>query len=178
MTSPRPDGDTKKDQFPTWTYDLKLDLNTGIRKSETLTHSRSRTILTTYIHALNYDSLRFLGPDGRAYMWVSQHAVSALNGARWDTLRHALFAATSNSPDPLYGQIVADHAFWNGAGEEALYIRSSSVDPDLVVASLQVIKDWEKHTLRLEKKSSSKAFAAGEEMARRGNLGRARYWRA
>lgn len=178
MTYSDADVPAKKEHNSTWVYDLKLSLNTGVRKTETLTHGKDRAILPTYVHALNYDSLRFIGPDGRAYMWVSQHPVSSIGGTRWDTLRHALFVAGGNIPDPLYGHIVADHAFWDGSGEEALCIRSLTVDVGLVVASLQVLKDWEKHTLREEKKTHPKAFWASEEAVRREALGKLRYWRA
>jgi uncharacterized membrane protein YgcG len=164
-----------------------------------------------------------------------------VNGLRYDTLRHALFVATGRSPDPLYGQIVADHTFWDGyvdehevhAGitcdgchampmqglrwkcriclrhdicntcrllaqsgqyvatvlstcdfslvnlpDEALYIRSSTVDTALVVATLQVMKDWEKHTLRAEKRKNIKAFIVTDEAARNCDLGIMSYWKA
>ncbi|KAF1935263.1 hypothetical protein EJ02DRAFT_471325 [Clathrospora elynae] len=177
---------------PTWSYDLKLDPRTGFRKTETLihekandmSHDKARPILTTYIHALNYDSLRFIGPDGCAYMWVSSCKVSSVGGARFDVLRHALFAAVGNVQDPLYGEIVADHCFWDGyihenvsLPDEALYIRSSTVDPALVVATLQVLKDWEMQTLRYEKRRDVMRFTVSEEEARRGVLGVQSYWR-
>ncbi|KAF1831033.1 hypothetical protein BDW02DRAFT_506206 [Decorospora gaudefroyi] len=192
MTSPETpvDGGKKltKGNQPTWAYDLKLDPTTGLRKSEVLVHggSKSRAVLTTYVHALNYDTLRFVAPDGHAYMWVSNTKVSSVYGSRYDTLRHALFVAAGNIADPLYGHIVADHCFWDGhvnpdgdgVPDEALYVRSSYVDPALVVATLQVLKDWEKHTLRAEKRAHPKAFLATEEEARRCYLGKMSYWKA
>jgi len=177
----------KKCQKDQWAYELKLDPRSNMRKSELLVHgTKGRPILTTYVHALNYDSLRFIGPDGRAYMWVTSSKVSSINGARYDTLRHALFVATGNVPDPLYGQIVADHCFWDGhvdsAGtnlpDEAVHVRALDVDPALVVATLQVMKDWEKHTLRVEKTRNPLAFAATEEEARKCELGAVSYWKA
>ena len=219
----------KSQQSNSWAYDLKLDSHTQLRKSEVLTNSRLKSVLTTYVHAQNYDSLRFIGPDGRAYMWVSSTTVSSLDGARYDTLRHALFAASGNIPDPLYGEIVADHTFWDGyideaevhvgircqgcqakpivglrwkcrtcphhdvcnacrilalsgryaasisptcdfslvnLPDEALYIRSPMVDTALVVATLQVLKDWEKHSMRGEKRRHGKSFLASENAAR------------
>ncbi|KAH9863966.1 hypothetical protein J1614_009899 [Plenodomus biglobosus] len=225
----------------TWTYELKLDQKTHLRKSEVLSHGKLKAILTTYVHASNYDSLRFIGPDGRAYMWVSSSRVSSIGGSRYDTIRHALFVATGNVPDPLYGQIVADHTFWDGyvdhnerhggtqcngcekepiqglrwrcrtcashdvcdtchtlasdgqfgasmlptcdlslvnLPDEALYIRSSTVDPSLVVATLQVLKDWEKDTFRNEKKVNISGFLASEEAARKCDLGAMSYWKA
>jgi hypothetical protein len=230
-----------KSRPPAWNYELKLDSGSGMRKTEVLSHGRQKAVLTTYVHALNYDSLRFIGPDGRAYMWVSSAKVSSVDGSRYDTLRHALFAATGNIPDPLYGEIVADHTFWDGyidenevhtgiqcdgcqtkpiAGlrwrcrtcshqdvcnkcrtlalsgqyggslrsecdfslvnlpDEALNIRSQTVDSPLVVATLQVLKDWEKRTLRNEKKRNAKGFFASEEAARKCDLGIMSYWRA
>ena len=245
MTCPGGSADTSKrmskSKQRTWGYDLKLDSSTGLRKTEVLTHGREQAILTTYVHALNYDSLRFIGPDGRAYMWVSSSKLSSVHGSRYDTLRHALFMATGNMPDPLYGQIVADHTFWDGhieekevhvgircAGcetkpisglrwrcrtcahhdvcdvcrsralggqygasiqptcdfslvnlpDEALYIRSPTVDPALVIATLQVLKDWEKHTLREEKKNDTKGFLISEDGARKCDLGVMSYWKA
>ncbi|CAO2657803.1 Nn.00g070630.m01.CDS01 [Neocucurbitaria sp. VM-36] len=230
-----------KSHRPIWAYELKFDSSTRLRKSEVLSHGREKAILTTYVHALNYDSLRFVGPDNRAYMWVSSSKLSSINGSRYDTLRHALFVATGNNPDPLYGQIVADHTFWDGyvdgkevhvnvccAGcqmkpiiglrwkcricpnhdvcntcrtlalsgqsgapiqptcdfslvnlpDEALYIRAPNVDPALVVATLQILKDWEKHTLRDEKVKNTSGFMATEETARRCDLGVMSYWKA
>ncbi|KAH7394290.1 hypothetical protein BKA66DRAFT_567245 [Pyrenochaeta sp. MPI-SDFR-AT-0127] len=230
-----------KSQQPRWGYDLKFDSSTGMRKTEVLAHGPHKPVLTTYVHALNYDSLRFIGPDGRAYMWVSSTAVSSINGSRYDILRHALFASTGRIPDPLYGEIVADHTFWDGfvdqsevhAGircdvcqtmpikglrwrcrtcpnhdvcnacrglalsgqlgasiqptcdfslvnlpDEAVYIRSSIVDPALVVATLQVLKDWEKHSLRMEKGKNNKGFLVSEEAARKCDLGLMSYWKA
>jgi len=175
-----------KAQQTTWAYELKLDPRTNLRKSEVLLQGgpNARSILTTYVHALNYDSLRFIGPDGRAYMWVTSTKVSSIHGSRYDTLRHALFAAIGNNPDPLYGGIVADHCFWDGhvdtsggyAPDESVYIRQTTVDPALVVATLQVMKEWEKHTLRQEKRKNYKAFSAAEEEARRCELGASSYW--
>ena len=175
-----------KSQQTAWSYELKLDPRTNLRKSEVLLQGgpNARSILTTYVHALNYDSLRFIGPDGRAYMWVTSTKVSSIHGSRYDTLRHALFAAIGNNPDPLYGGIVADHCFWDGhvdasggyVPDESVYIRQTAVDPALVVATLQVMKEWEKHTLRQEKRKNYKAFAAAEEEARRCELGASTYW--
>jgi uncharacterized membrane protein YgcG len=241
-----PDGhsaDSKKKKSGTlaWTYDLRLDLTSGVRKTEVLGHGSKKAILTTYVHALNYDSLRFIGPDGRAYMWVSNAKVSSVNGSRFDTIRHALFAQVGQIPDPLYGEIVADHTFWDGyvdateihrgikctgcetqpivglrwicttcdhhdvcescrqrviAGgfgaqmqrtcafslvnlpDETLTIRSPHVDQALIIASLQVLKDWEKHTLRGEKTKDSAGFAVSEEAARKCDLGFMSYWKA
>ncbi|KAF2820254.1 hypothetical protein CC86DRAFT_118849 [Ophiobolus disseminans] len=230
-----------KHKQKSWTYDLRLDLNNGMRKTEVLGHGREKAILTTYIHAANYDSLRFIAPDGRAYMWVTSAKVSSVNGSRYDTLRHALFGATGHFADPLYGEIVADHTFWDGyideneihigvkcdgcqmkpikglrwkcktchhhdvceecrrlivsggfggsmqqscvlslvcLPDEALYIRSPTVDPALVVATLQVLKDWERHTLRDEKRMNIKGFMASEEEARKYDLGIMSYWKA
>ncbi|EUC41389.1 hypothetical protein COCMIDRAFT_8887 [Bipolaris oryzae ATCC 44560] len=177
-----------KQQATTWTYELKIDPKTNMRKSEVLTPSgpNSRDIMTTYVHALNYDSLRFIGTDRRAYMWVTSSRVSSIDGARYDTLRHALFVASGYNPDPLYGHIVADHCFWDGgvnntAGnlpDEVIYIRSPEVDQALVVATLQVLKDWEKHTLKDEKKKKPEAFAAAEKEARKHTLGAASHWEA
>jgi hypothetical protein len=177
-----------KAQQTLWTYDLKLDPKTNLRKSEVLIQGgpNARSILPTYVHALNYDSLRFIGPDGRAYMWVTSTRVSSIHGSRYDTLRHALFTAVGSIRDPLYGSIVADHCFWDGHADtngaslpdEAVHIRQATVDPALVVATLQVMKDWEKHTLRQEKRKNPKAFGAAEEEARRGELGASSYWKA
>ncbi|KAJ4366107.1 hypothetical protein N0V83_007742 [Neocucurbitaria cava] len=245
MTCPGEQADllkkVSKSTRPMWSYDLKLDSRTGLRKSEVLSHGREKAILTTYVHALNYDSLRFIGPDNRAYMWVSSSKLSSLNGSRYDTVRHALFVATGNVPDPLYGQIVADHTFWDGyidvnevhvgikckgcdmnpirglrwkcrtcphhdvcdacralalreqfgaliqptcdfslvnLPDESLHIRSPDVNPALVVATLQIFKDWEKHTLREERKKNVTGFMASEEAARKCDLGVMSYWKA
>jgi hypothetical protein len=171
-----------------WSYDLKLDPKTNLRKSEVLTQGgpNARSVLTTYVPGLNYDALRFVGPDGCAYMWVTSTKVSSIHGSRYDTLRHALFAAVGNVPDPLYGSIVADHCFWDGyvdesggsLPDESLYIRRTTVDPALVIATLQVMKDWEKQMFRQEKKKNPKAFAVAEEEARRCVLGASSYWKA
>jgi hypothetical protein len=48
----------------------------------------------------------------------------------------------------------------------------------MVVATLQVMKEWEKHMLRQEKRKNPKAFAAAEEEARRYELGASSYWKA
>ncbi|KAH3977719.1 hypothetical protein HBH51_071770 [Parastagonospora nodorum] len=239
--SPEPKKKGSKSKETSWTYELRLDLSGGMRKKERLNHGSHIAILTTYVHALNYDSLRFIGPDGRAYMWVSGSQVSSVNGMRYDTVRHALFAAVGHIKDPLYGEIVADHTFWDGhvdevevhagakcdgcqtspinglrwkckvchqhdvcepcrqsiiAGDfgtqmqqacqfslvclpdEALYIRSPTIDPALVVATLQILKDWEKHTFRDEKRRNPKGFQFSEEITRNQDLGIMSYWRA
>ncbi|KAH7086404.1 hypothetical protein FB567DRAFT_629479 [Paraphoma chrysanthemicola] len=230
-----------KNKDSVWTYDLRLDLNGGMRKSEVLGHGKKKAVLTTYVHALNYDSLRFIGPDGRSYLWVSSAKVSSVNGSRYDTIRHALFGAVGHNLDPLYGEIVADHTFWDGyvdqdethtgakcdgcqstpinglrwkcktchhhdvcencrqlilsggfgaemqqscdlslvcLPDEALYIRSPAVDPTLVVATLQIIKDWERQTLRDERMKNPIGFKASEEAARKQDLGIMSYWQA
>jgi hypothetical protein len=236
-----PDAKKKTKSKPSWAYELRLERKGGIRKNEVLGHGKEKAVLTTYVHAANYDSLRFIGPDGRAYMWVSSSQVSSVHGSRYDTVRHALFAAVGQITDPLYGEIVADHTFWDGhvdanevhigvkcdgcqakpikgvrwkcktchqhdvceacrqniiAGgfgaamqrscnlslvclpDEALYIRSPGVDVALVVATLQVLKDWEKHTLRSEKAENATGFLASEDAARRQDLGIMSYWKA
>lgn len=246
MTLPDPPVDPKKKKVSkskpvTWSYDLRLEKSTGMRKTEVLNHGAKRAILTTYVHASNYDSLRFVGPDGRGYMWVSSSTVSSTKGSRYDTIRHALFASVGDVQDPLYGEIVADHTYWDGyvdesevhtgvkcdgcqttpikglrwkcktchqhdvcnacresiqAGgfgeamqqacnmslvclpDEALCIRSTAIDPALAVASMQVLKDWERHTFRGEKKKNPTGFQYSEEEARKRDLGIMRYWRA
>lgn len=246
MTCPEDAQEAKKKSFkaaskPVWTYELRLDRSKGVRKSEILSHGKEQSVLTTYVHARNYDSLRFIGPDGRAYMWVSSGNVSALKGSRFDTNRHALFASVGQNPDPLYGEIVADHTFWDGyvdenevhkgakcdncqttpvkgrfykcktchqhdacetcrqqilAGafgeemqqacvfslvclpNEALNIRSITVDAALIVATLQVLKDWELHTIRMEKKNHPIDFKAGEDATRAYDLGVISHWKA
>ncbi|USP79050.1 uncharacterized protein yc1106_06324 [Curvularia clavata] len=190
VCSEEPGSETKssKQKPTTWTYDLKIDPKSNLRKSEVLTRSGESpaNVMTTYVHALNYDSLRFLGTDRCAYMWVTSTRVSSTDGSRYDTLRHALFVATGNNPNPLYGQIVADHCFWDGGvsetgdilPDEALYIRSPGVDPALVVATLQIMKDWEKHTFREEKARKPEAFRVTEEEARKHPLGATSYWKA
>jgi len=62
--------------------------------------------------------------------------------------------------------------------DEALYIRSPNVDPALIVATLQVLKDWERHTLRDEKRTNPRGFMASEEAARKHDLGIMSYWKA
>ncbi|CAG5172770.1 uncharacterized protein ALTATR162_LOCUS7522 [Alternaria atra] len=192
MTYPEEPTDSSKKvskaQQAVWSYDLKLDPKTNLRKSEVLSSGgpNARSILTTYVHALNYSSLRFIGPDGCAYMWVTSTNVSSIHGSRYDTLRHALFVAMGNIADPLYGSIVADHCFWDGyvdesggsLPDESIHVRSGTVDPAMVVATLQVMKEWEKHMLRQEKRKNPKAFAAAEEEARRYELGASSYWKA
>jgi hypothetical protein len=245
LTLPEKPSDPKKksskNKQPSWEYELRLDRSSGVRKNEVLSHGREKAILTTYVHASNYDSLRFIGPDGRAYMWVSSSQVSSVDGSRYDILRHALFVAIGAIQDPLYGEIIADHTFWDGhvdanevhmgskcdgcqakpikgfrwkcktchhhdvceacrkliiAGgfgatmqqtcklslvclpDEALYIRSPTVDAALVVATLQVLKDWERHTLRSEKLKNTQGFLASEEAARKQDLGIISYWKA
>jgi hypothetical protein len=185
MTCNSPDENSKdkalKNRLPSWEYELRLDRNTGVRKDEALNAGEKRSILTTYVPAHNYDSLRFIGNDGRGYQWVSQVPLSTANGARYDTLRHALFASTGNILDPLYGEIVADHTYWDGfAGarpDEALYIRSATVQRSLVVASLQVLKDWQKRTLRNFREKNPEGFTQMECLAREQDLGRLSHWR-
>ncbi|KZM28048.1 zinc ion binding [Ascochyta rabiei] len=219
-----------------WTYELRLDLKSGMRKSEVLNPGGKTNILTTYVHASNYDSLRFIGNDGKAYLWVSHRSLDFNKGSRYDILRHALFVATGHHPDPLYGDIVADHAYWDGfvdeteihtgviciecqtkpivgqrwkcktcpdhnicglcwssgarksidstckllltcLPDETLYLRSETVDPALVVASLQVLKDWQKHELRRHKDRNPKSFLENEELTRETDLGRLSCWR-
>ncbi|KAJ4358133.1 uncharacterized protein N0V89_002712 [Didymosphaeria variabile] len=135
--------------------------------------------------------------------------------------------------DPLYGEIVADHAYWDGfidysevhrvmcAGcgaspinglcwkcksckdhdiceqcrlanrsvkstcsftlvnlpDEALYIRSSEVDPALICATFQIMRDWEFHMLRVQRNRDPKGFKMSEDKAREGDLGKSTYWR-
>ena len=62
--------------------------------------------------------------------------------------------------------------------DESVHIRSATIDSAMVVATLQVMKDWEKHTLRQEKRKNPKAFAAAEEEARGCELGTFSYWKA
>ena len=219
-----------------WTYELRLDLNSGVRKTEFLNPSGETNILTTYVHAPNYDSLRFISNDGKSYLWVSHMPLGTTKGSRYDTLRHALFVATGNHPDPLYGDIVADHTYWDGfineteihkgviciecqtkpivgqrwrckacsdhnicglcwnsrpkrsiepacnfsltcLPDETLCIRSTAVDHALVIATLQILKDWQKLELRRQKGRDPKGFALNEEAAREHNLGKLSYWR-
>ncbi|KAF1355995.1 hypothetical protein EJ07DRAFT_63713, partial [Lizonia empirigonia] len=192
-----------KRRKPSWTYELRLDSKSGLRKTEVLNHGGKTNMLTTYLHALNYDSLRFIGNDGRAYLWVSHLPLDPSKGSRYDILRHALFVANGSHPDPLYGDIVADHTYWDGfinqtkihqdticiecqtkpilsltcLPDKSLYIRSPTVDPALVIASLQVLKDWQKHELRRHKGKDPKNFLINEEKAREHDLGRLSYWR-
>lgn len=159
-----------------------------------------------------------------------------LKGHRYDTTRHALFVSTSNygNQDPLYGQIIADHCFWDGyvdynevhegtlckgcgvenivglrwkckgcpdhdicdtcrqsnrsvnaeceftlvsLPDEALNVRSKTADVGMIVATLQVLLDWEKVTLREERRKDSAGFAASVENARKYDLGRMSFWR-
>jgi hypothetical protein len=215
-----------------WTYNLKFDNMTGMRKSELLTPPNGIDLITTYLPAQNYDSLRCIGPDGSLYLWVAHAPLSSVNGARYDTLRHALFMAPKGC-NPLYGEIVADHAYWDGftdysqvhsvtcAGcgaspinglcwnckscenhdiceqcrlasrsvtstcsftlvnlpDEALHIRSSAVDPALICATFQIMRDWEFHMLRVQRKRAPDAFKMSEDRAREGVLGRMTYWK-
>ena len=227
------DSKTKKSA---WTYELRMDKKSGFRKTEVLSSGSERNILTTYVHASNYDCLRFVGPDLKSYLWVSHMPMSSTKGSRYDTSRHALFAATSNNTDPLFGEIVADHTYWDGFGgdtrthtgvicmecsmkplvgqrwnckvcpdhnvcgvcystgtrtsiettcrlsltcvpDETLCIRSPTVDHALVVASLQVLKDWQKHELRRQKTRDPTGFMQSEDTARKQDLGRLSYWR-
>jgi hypothetical protein len=225
-------------KYQEWTYQITRERRTGMRKFEGLAPPKSKMqILTTYVPAINYDSLRFHGPDGKNYMWVTQTPLSSAQGTRYDTLRHALFVSDQRSgiSDPLYGRIVADHTYWDGfidetgvhAGtrcsgcsaapinglrwkcktckdhdicetcrassasvnsacrftmvslpDEALYIRDPSVDIPMVVASLQVLKDWEMHTLRRQKSRDPRGFLSNVEEMRKGDLGRVRFWRS
>ncbi|KAF2638331.1 hypothetical protein P280DRAFT_366095, partial [Massarina eburnea CBS 473.64] len=186
--TPAPRKDKAKKVQEDWKYMLKMDSNNLKRKNEILQPAKGGSLITTYIHASNYDSLRFVGPDKRLYLWVSHLPVTAMHGSRYDTLRHALFVAKSGENDPLYGDIVADHAYWDGFVDyneahlrveyEALHIRSSSVEPALVVATLQILKDWEMHTMRVEKGVDPRGFEFSEISARKGDLGRLRYWKA
>ncbi|KAF2656248.1 hypothetical protein K491DRAFT_569119, partial [Lophiostoma macrostomum CBS 122681] len=180
----------KDREKPTWTYELRLDRKTSNRVLENLDsppskeHKKGRKVQCTYLHAPNYSTLTFLGPDGRRYKWVSHAPVTSINGGRFDTLRHALFVDNSanGNRDPLYGQIVADHCFWDGftspgcLPDEALHIRSETEDLQCIVATLQVMKDWEKVTMREEKRESAVRFASSVELARKGTLGRKSYW--
>jgi hypothetical protein len=172
---------TSKSRLPSWEYELRLDRDTGIRKHEALSAGGKRAILTTYVQASNYDSLRFVGNDGKAYQWVSQVPLGYAKGARYDTLRHALFVARGSIVDPLYGDIVADHAFWDGSAsgrpEEALCIRSAGVQCALVVASLQVLKDWHRRTLRKYREKDPEGFMQAECIAREQELGMLSHWR-
>ncbi|OAG00846.1 uncharacterized protein CC84DRAFT_1056346, partial [Paraphaeosphaeria sporulosa] len=174
-----------------WTYNLKFDNMTGMRKSELLTPPNQIDLITTYLPAKNYDSLRFIGPDGNVFLWVAHAPLSSVHGARYDALRHALFMAPKGC-DPLYGNIVADHAYWDGfidysestctftlvnLPDEALYIRTSAVDPALICATLQIMRDWEFHMLRVQRHRDPNGFRISEDRAREGDLGRITYWR-
>jgi hypothetical protein len=61
--------------------------------------------------------------------------------------------------------------------DEALYIRDPNVDVAMVVATLQVLKDWEIHSLRRQKLRDPQGFSASVDKIRKGDLGRVRYWR-
>ncbi|KAL5429369.1 hypothetical protein PMIN04_000173 [Paraphaeosphaeria minitans] len=215
-----------------WTYNLRFDNMTGMRKSELLTPPNQIDLITTYLPAKNYDSLRFIGPDGRVFLWVAHAPLSPVHGARYDTLRHALFMAPKGC-DPLYGKIVADHAYWDGfidysevhrvtcsgcgaspinglcwrckpcenhdiceqcrlanrsvksacsftlanLPDEVLYIRSSAVDPALICATLQIMRDWEFYMLRVQRYRDPKGFKMSEDRAREGDLGKKAHWR-
>lgn len=235
MTPPPMKEKSSKLHHTTWAYNLRIDLDSGIRKSELLTPPKGKDLITTYTHAPNYDTLRFVGPEGRLYMWVAHAPLNSTNGSRYDILRHALFASTYGQHDPLYGEIVADHTYWDGfvdynevhtsvscegcgatpinglrwkckscvnhnicetcrlsntsfqskcsftlvnLPDETLYIRSSAIDPALIVATLQILKDWELHTLRIQKKRDPQGFEVSENAARKSSLGRIRYWRS
>lgn len=231
------DTDSKIKKRPSvWSYELRMDRKSGVRKTEVLNPGGKMNILTTYVHASNYDCLRFIGPDGKPYLWASHMPLDSTNGSRYDTTRHALFVASGNNTDPLFGDIVADHAYWDGfdgdhrthseiicmecstkpivgqrwncktcpdhnvcgfcyttgarnsiepacklsltcVPDETLCIRSPVVDHALVVASLQVLKDWQKHELRRQKTQNPNGFMKSENVARDGDLGRLSYWR-
>ncbi|KAF3032635.1 hypothetical protein E8E12_000829 [Didymella heteroderae] len=226
-----------KTREPPWSYELRLDLKSGVRKTETLNPGSGKmNILTTYVHAPNYDSLRFVANDGKSYLWVSHMPLSSSNGRRYDVLRHALFVATGSNIDPLFGDIVADHTYWDGFDDdhgvhegimcmecqtkpivgqrwrcrtcpdhnicglchlngaqssiepgcvlsltclpdETLTIRSPIVSHALVIASLQVLKDWQKHQIRKYRSKDPWGFMQTEEEARKHYLGRLSYWR-
>lgn len=228
--------ETKKRES-TWSYELRLNRRSGMRETEILNPgSGMMNILTTYIHAPNYDSLRFVANDGRSYLWVSHMPLSSSNGRRYDVLRHALFVANNTNIDPLYGEIVADHTYWDGFDDdhrvhdgimcmecqtkpivgqrwkcktcldhnicglchlngaqssiepgcklsltclpdETLTIRSPTVSHALVIASLQVLKDWQKDQIRKHRSKDPWGFMKTEEEARQHDLGRLSYWR-
>lgn len=230
------ESETKKRES-TWSYELRLDLRSGVRKTEILNPGGGKlNILTTYVHASNYDSLRFVANDGRSYIWVSHMPLSSSNGRRYDVLRHALFVANNTNIDPLYGEIVADHTYWDGFDDdhrvhediicmecqtkpivgqrwkcktcpdhnicglchlngaqssiepgcklsltclpdETLTIRSPAVSHALVIASLQVLKDWQKDQIRKYRSKDPWGFMNTEEEARQHDLGRLSYWR-
>jgi hypothetical protein len=48
----------------------------------------------------------------------------------------------------------------------------------MVVATLQIVKEWEKITLREERRRDPGGFRSSVENIRRGNLGRMSYWRS
>lgn len=226
-----------KKRESTWSYELRLDLRSGMRKTETLNPGGGKmNILTTFVHAQNYDSLRFVANDGKSYLWVSHMPLSSSNGCRYDVLRHALFVANNTNIDPLYGDIVADHTYWDGFDDdhrvhegimcmecqtkpivgqrwkcktcpdhnicglchlngarssiepdcklsltclpdETLTIRSLTVSHALVIASLQVLKDWQKDQIRKYRSKDPWGFMQTEEEARQHDLGRFSYWR-
>ncbi|ORX93619.1 hypothetical protein BCR34DRAFT_451532, partial [Clohesyomyces aquaticus] len=224
-----------------WTYNIKRDISSNLKKTETLTPSKGHDLICGYFHGLNYDSLKFIGTDGKVYKWVSHIPLNPLRGYLYGATRHALFVSTQRygvgAQDPLYGQIVADHAFFDGhiddldvhnniicggcnispiighrwlcrtcvkqhnlcntclqlsksvilgsctftlvsRPDETLWIRSKDTDPAMVVATLQVLKDWEMHSLRERKKKDPEAFKRHIEAARENYLGKVVYWRA
>ncbi|KAF2006509.1 hypothetical protein P154DRAFT_517586 [Amniculicola lignicola CBS 123094] len=235
MTSPA--AGKKAGEKPTWTYSLRRDRDSHQKVIETLISPKGKEVLCTYLHAANYDSLQFIGPDGKSYKWVSQIPLNSMHGARFDTIRHALFVSTERfgNQDPLYGQIVADHTYWDGyinTGEvhpvtvkcdgcdaqpivglrwrcktcrnhdvcescrvsilsvkptcrftlvsipdEALYIRYPNIDTSMVIATLTILKDWQKHMIGKQKMRDPGGFATTLNSARKSDLGRVSHWK-
>jgi hypothetical protein len=62
--------------------------------------------------------------------------------------------------------------------DETLHIRSETVDVALVVATLHIVKEWEKIMLREERRLQPDTFRAHVENIRRGNLGRMSHWKS
>ncbi|OCK82275.1 hypothetical protein K432DRAFT_293585 [Lepidopterella palustris CBS 459.81] len=163
-----------------WTYTVTRARKTNVVKSEALISPFGKQISCTYTHGPTHESLSFQGTDDRNYEWRSSSHLSTVNGSRYDVLRHALFLVTSNNGPEI---IVADHTHWDGfltmvsCPDEALYIRSQGVDATMIVATLQVLKDWEMESCREERRKDPVGVEMTAADARMRDLGRVAYWR-
>ncbi|KAF2493937.1 hypothetical protein BU16DRAFT_619138 [Lophium mytilinum] len=211
-----------------WSYTLTRNRKTDAVLSETLTNPYGVQIHPKFEATGEYASLTFKNLDGTSYEWRSSARVSSLNGARWDTVRHALFCNNA---------IVADHVFWDGfvdeqeihktatcdgcktkpmvgirwkcktclddhdvcnpcrqtgqsvkpsctwrikgaLPDESMNIRMQGLDIGMAAATLQVLRDWERHLLREEKAKNPVEVAHAETLAGTQPLGMISYLKA
>lgn len=167
------------DDAKLWTYTVETDRKTNKIKVESLTAFKGKSVPMEFTHGPKFDVLKFTSPtDNKSYRWQTNHPISTIYPSRLDTQRFALFG-----PDSHYKQecIIADFTYWDGhidMPEDALTIRTESLDHSLILATFIVLLDRQRTIMREEMLRDPEGVAKTERIARLHNTGQLTYWQA